>query len=980
MKLSKNRLHKIKGKKNSSRKKNNFRKRKGKKSYENTKKRHKRTHNLRKKTLKIYVGGDETEQQKEERLKKLEEKNKKVITELNTKCNSLTKLPQADEKNNTTVSNYIYGRYTPIKLRKNPVLKEYGNSKLYRIETSAQGDCLYDSVVFGLLYAHAGKWNNLQGWIPQQNNALLAGGSFSGNLRLVLQHYICNNSGSILQDKIMSTTQLSDAFKRLGNSFKNKPGSDGSGYGESEEIQLLARMFDVCIYVYSLNENEGTQVYNNTGDTIIEKDDIAKCKKENTISIVHASNDHFQNVLAIADTPIAQQNNRLKLLLQKEKQNMLTNEENIELLQIKKKLKIITPNETENLKNLQEKQTKAKNVTKETQKDIKNIDQIIKKYRNKKEITVTYTEANIAFNDVCAHLNKIKGRTDEYNSILASNLSTIVQYIGVETLRQYDEDLVFKASEINTKGTMYFTSWCRTVRSFLDVIHGQEIRKTELNDTLNNIKEYTKNIENNIKKFENKKDIESFTNLINEMKGYIGNMEQLKINGKKLNIDILNKILKKLKDIKESSAKIVGESKNEPIIAVAEDITDKTKKTEEFIENIEKAQEQQQLENKSVNEAEKIVEEIKKSGDPEQIAKADAILNNIKSESATTSKPTLAAAATLTNETYNDSTEENQTEDNQTEDNQTKVVEPFTRAELFNMYNKYKKDDVFTKKSLIRCLIAKDDEGERLRHLFGFPDKLSMSSFTTGTPINKVFTTILSTVYGTGGITRTKNSDEYSGVENENNITLKEFIDLIDCGTKRDKNKEDFKCKNVLNSGQSAESTNEQGATPPGATPPEPATPPGETPPGATPPGATPPEPATPPGETPEPATPPGETPEPGEAPPGETPPGQSAEGATPPGEAPPEATPVDATPVEEKSVPPTKPPRPSAPPGSPATVTPVDDNIKVDISKQVFEDENFKRVDLSIFIPKADSKVIVRNYANDTARQTIENMATFGV
>ena len=90
MKLSKNRLQKIKGKKNSSRKKNNFRKGKGKKSYENTKKRHKRTHNLRKKTLKIYVGGDETEQQKKERLKKLDEKNIKLITALNTKCNSLT--------------------------------------------------------------------------------------------------------------------------------------------------------------------------------------------------------------------------------------------------------------------------------------------------------------------------------------------------------------------------------------------------------------------------------------------------------------------------------------------------------------------------------------------------------------------------------------------------------------------------------------------------------------------------------------------------------------------------------------------------------------------------------------------------------------------------------------------------------------------------------------------------------------------------
>ena len=60
-----------------------------------------------------------------------------------------------------------------------------------------------------------------------------------------------------------------------------------------------------------------------------------------------------------------------------------------------------------------------------------------------------------------------------------------------------------------------------------------------------------------------------------------------------------------------------------------------------------------------------------------------------------------------------------------------------------------------------------------------------------------------------------------------------------------------------------------------------------------------------------------------------------------------------------------------------PATATPLDGNTEVDISKQVPEDENFKPVDLTIFIPPPDSKVPVRNYANDTARQTIENMAT---
>ena len=48
------------------------------------------------------------------------------------------------------------------------LFKEDVNPKLYRIETSALGDCLYDSVVFGLLYAKVGKWNNLPGWIPEQ--------------------------------------------------------------------------------------------------------------------------------------------------------------------------------------------------------------------------------------------------------------------------------------------------------------------------------------------------------------------------------------------------------------------------------------------------------------------------------------------------------------------------------------------------------------------------------------------------------------------------------------------------------------------------------------------------------------------------------------------------------------------------------------------------------------------------------------------
>ena len=56
MKLSKNRLNKIKRNKNHSKRKKVFRKKKH--SYKNTQKKNRKQHNLKNKTLKIYVGGE----------------------------------------------------------------------------------------------------------------------------------------------------------------------------------------------------------------------------------------------------------------------------------------------------------------------------------------------------------------------------------------------------------------------------------------------------------------------------------------------------------------------------------------------------------------------------------------------------------------------------------------------------------------------------------------------------------------------------------------------------------------------------------------------------------------------------------------------------------------------------------------------------------------------------------------------------------
>ena len=193
----------------------------------------------------------------------------------------------------------------------------------------------------------------------------------------------------------------------------------------------------------------------------------------------------------------------------------------------------------------------------------------------------------------------------------------------------------------------------------------------------------------------------------------------------------------------------------------------------------------------------------------------------------------------------------------------------------------------------------------------------------------------------------------FTGSQDDNNITLFKFKQFINCGQYRVKSKNIFDCNDTPEPAASGQGASGQGASGQGASGQGASGQPGATGQGAT---------ATGPGAT---ATGPGAT-------------------ATGPGAT---ATGPGATPIPGAAIPPPKPPRtgPSAPLGSPsnpipATATPLDGNIEVDISKQVFEDENFKRVDLSIFIPKADSKVIVRNYANDTARQTIENMATFGV
>jgi len=143
MKLSKNKLHKLKHQKNSSRKKVVFRK-KAKASHENSKKKNKKVTNLRKKTLKRYKGGDVSVVDTNENTRTSEEmSNPKYNTGIESMSETVasdkssqetpSSVPQSDgvnttsgEATNTTIDNPInlMGLAHPEVVDPNPVPDE----------------------------------------------------------------------------------------------------------------------------------------------------------------------------------------------------------------------------------------------------------------------------------------------------------------------------------------------------------------------------------------------------------------------------------------------------------------------------------------------------------------------------------------------------------------------------------------------------------------------------------------------------------------------------------------------------------------------------------------------------------------------------------------------------------------------------------------------------------------------------------------
>jgi hypothetical protein len=155
-----------------------------------------------------------------------------------------------------------------------------------------------------------------------------------------------------------------------------------------------------------------------------------------------------------------------------------------------------------------------------------------------------------------------------------------------------------------------------------------------------------------------------------------------------------------------------------------------------------------------------------------------------------------------------------------------------------------------------------------------------------------------------------------------NNISFIEFKAFIECGTYRDKSDKEFSCVNVKN----------------------PDTPTDDVPSDS---GST--------------------------APPTDEVPSDSGSTAPPSDDVPTDDVPTDD--VLTDDVPTDDVPTDDVP--NVSGVTPPSENIELQINEKGF-DGALKRVDISIFVPH-DSKVLVRDYAKQTAKQTINGLSNIG-
>jgi len=210
----------------------------------------------------------------------------------------------------TALSNEITAKTTKSNIaKKENLIKNVNNLDYYFVETTAEGDCMYSSFIYGLLYKKIGNWNKIKGWKPVKDESS-GKCNYIGNLRQVLQNYICTNLDELL--KTFSIGQLDDAAKRV---------TQGKTWGEETELKLLGKMFNVCIGVFKKDgdsiknrvqffDKTGKSIHNeSTNKDIFTPQDFDNLCGTDVVFVYELNNAHFQSVISFSNSNPTNQTN-----------------------------------------------------------------------------------------------------------------------------------------------------------------------------------------------------------------------------------------------------------------------------------------------------------------------------------------------------------------------------------------------------------------------------------------------------------------------------------------------------------------------------------------------------------------------------------------------------------------------------------------------------------------------------------------------
>jgi hypothetical protein len=178
--------------------------------------------------------------------------------------------------NDDATTNAIQGISEEIKTAGNSGV-QINRTNFYQVETTAEGECMYSSFIFSMIYKGIGTTDGT-GWIPMRKQLKDSKKiNYMGNLREVLAAYICNNWEYLINANVFS---LSDILECLNRVKSNR-------WGEDTEIKILARMFNVCVGIFKqIGPDIGdtpNEVYNNEGKS--ETNDIGQ------VTVPNACND-----------------------------------------------------------------------------------------------------------------------------------------------------------------------------------------------------------------------------------------------------------------------------------------------------------------------------------------------------------------------------------------------------------------------------------------------------------------------------------------------------------------------------------------------------------------------------------------------------------------------------------------------------------------------------------------------------------------